>query len=195
MADRWQYTKNMRKSASFMGNWQIESGASAIRGRGFDSLHPLQSASLNCKRLHELKACRQPLPDSWGRNFANHHVLGGRMADVIFPLRVKRGSCRVTSPDPRACATRTIAGLVLSHGPQGLTRRPEPVRPLRSVSRFAGFATKLSRETGRGIAGRARHRMPASLRWPTLSIIVVRFPLASKMLLTELPSGSLAAAR
>ena len=61
--DGWQYTKTMRKSASFMGNWQIENGASASRGRGFDSLHPLQSASFKFKHLRGFEPSRGALPD------------------------------------------------------------------------------------------------------------------------------------
>ena len=50
----------------------------------------------------------------------------------------QRAECvRCASPDPRACAARTIAGLV---GVVGLTRRPEPARPLRCANRFAGYA-------------------------------------------------------
>ena len=68
----------------------------------------------------------------------------------------QRAECvRCASPDPRACAARTIAGLV---GVVGLTRRREPARPLRCANCFAGCADASLCYRPVSVARQARHR-------------------------------------
>ena len=80
---------------------------------------------------------------------------------VDRPVADGRG-CWSASPDPRACAARTIAGLIGEVGPDS-TPRAGASTPFRFSLRrlrdhFTAFPARLGRETGGGTAARARRR-------------------------------------